>query len=66
MHLGGGVAASRNGFRIAVEALIDHATVFSGREPFNNLIALTDCLHYQCDDLKCELSITHKEITHLS
>jgi hypothetical protein len=66
MHLGDGTAASRNGFRVTVEGLINHVTVFSGREPFNNLIAQADCLYHQCNDLKCKLSITCEEITHLS
>jgi hypothetical protein len=66
MPLGGGAVASRNGFRAVVEGLIDHATVFSGRESSNDLIAQVDCLCCQCDDLKHELSVTCKEITCLS
>ena len=39
MHLGGGAATSGNKFRAAVKNLIDYATVFSGRESSNDLLA---------------------------
>ena len=66
MHLGVGVAASRNCFRATVEGLIARTTVFSGRESSNDLVAQADRQHCQCDDLKCELSAACEEITRLS
>ena len=64
-HVGIGAAMSGNGFRSAVDGLVDRATVFCGREPPTGLYTQVDHLHQQHDDLAHDLVVAHEEIARL-
>ena len=65
-HIGIGAAVSSNGLSSMVDGLADHATVFCGREPSQDLYAQVDRLHHQRNDLVHDLAATREEIAHLS
>jgi len=66
LHVGHSAAVSSEAFTSTVDGLIDHASLFGGKDAPSILLAQLNDMCQEHDEITCDLMATCKEITQLS